>query len=294
MKNNRAIFLISKVEGRNVSYLAWIATPRPTITTDSPRIEADWRWRPIWNLVDIPEITFHRCRCGNGDAGRDRLDFGSRPCGISQGSRHARRVALSLYLYFGKRGKREKSTLFSITELIYHFDLSDTVIVGSFSKKEEKRYRELDKRCSSFSDERWYLSRIIFKCKYFSQVGKPLSLVLREMKIVPTEWKNSQFSKSVQGRRKGVSIFGFKFEFLFSLLFFPPDRISIKPISLSATRLNLIRRAIYFNEQSNAIVNSRLLHGPRPSRSVVLKSPTLVFPRPTLLPLFPFFFFPLT
>lgn len=175
MKNNRAIFLISKVEGRNVSYLAWIATPRPTITTDSPRIEADWRWRPIWNLVDIPEITFHRCRCGNGDAGRDRLDFGSRPCGISQGSRHARRVALSLYLYFGKRGKREKSTLFSITELIYHFDLSDTVIVGSFSKKEEKRYRELDKRCPSFSDERWYLSRIIFKCKYFSQVGKLLS-----------------------------------------------------------------------------------------------------------------------
>lgn len=178
MKNNRAIFLISKVEGRNVSYLAWIATPRPTITTDSPRIEADWRWRPIWNLVDIPEITFHRCRCGNGDAGRDRLDFGSRPCGISQGSRHARRVALSLYLYFGKRGKREKSTLFSITELIYHFDLSDTVIVGSFSKKEEKRYRELDKRCPSFSDERWYLSRIIFKCKYFSQIGKPFPLPL--------------------------------------------------------------------------------------------------------------------
>lgn len=125
VKNNRAIFLISKVEGRNVSYLAWIATPRPTITTDSPRIEADWRWRPIWNLVDIPEITFHRCRCGNGDAGRDRLDFGSRPCGISQGSRHARRVALSLYLYFGKRGKREKSSLFSITELIYHFDMSN-------------------------------------------------------------------------------------------------------------------------------------------------------------------------
>lgn len=113
VKNNRAIFLISKVEGRNVSYLAWIATPRPTITTDSPRIEADWQWRPIWNLVDIPEITFHRCRCGNGDAGRDRLDFGSRPCGISQGSRHARRVApLSLSLFREKRKEGEEQLVF--------------------------------------------------------------------------------------------------------------------------------------------------------------------------------------
>lgn len=109
------------------------------------------------------------------------------------------------------------------------------------------------------------------------------------------EWKSS-----IRRRRKQVSIFRFKLEFLSSsssfFFCFQFDRISIKPISLSATRLNLIRRAIYFNEQSNAIVNSRLLHGPRrrrPSRSVVLKSPTLVFPLfPTLLLLLlPFYFF---
>lgn len=108
------------------------------------------------------------------------------------------------------------------------------------------------------------------------------------------EWKSS-----IRRRRKEVSIFRFKLEFLSSsssfFFCFQFDRISIKPISLSATRLNLIRRAIYFNEQSNAIVNSRLLHGPRrrrPSRSVVLKSPTLVFPLfPTLLLLLSFYFF---
>lgn len=129
---------------------------------------------------------------------------------------------LSLYLYFGKRGKRESSTLFSITELIYHFDLSDTVIVGSFSKKEEKRYRELDKRCPSFSDERWYLSRIIFKCKYFSQVGKLLSGPFAKWKSFQRNGKIVNFpSPSKEGGKEFRSLdLNSNFSSLF--FFFPP------------------------------------------------------------------------
>lgn len=106
------------------------------------RMEADWRWRPIWNLVDIPEITFHRCRCGKmgmlsaigwiSAAGRNAVFRRDRAI-------HARGNVLSLSL--GEGGKRMTS-LFSISGADLSFRSVRYLLyrhLGSFSKRREKK-----------------------------------------------------------------------------------------------------------------------------------------------------------
>lgn len=189
------------------------------------RMEADWRWRPIWNLVDIPEITFHRCRCGKmgmlsaigwiSAAGRNAVFRRDRAI-------HARGNVLSLSL--GEGGKRMTS-LFSISGGRSIISICPIPFVPSswkfFKKKrKEKDARGLDKRArpSFLKDGRW------------------------RFRLVSREWDENRWKELLFDRDINFSFF----------FFFQFDRVSIKPISSSSSSSN-DDDEIKFNPTSNLL-----------------------------------------